>query len=89
MSERDRKRKRKPMEYPFLVAVVGLLIAVLLDRVIGTAIFCLAGIYVTVSYVILAVKTSSGQTPERLWNLGVAAVFAVFTYLAATTTLYG
>jgi hypothetical protein len=83
------ERKRKPMEYPFLVAVLGLLIAVLLDRVIGTVIFCLAGIYVTVSYVVLAIKLQSGQTSERVWNLGVAAVFAVFTYLAATTTLSG
>ncbi len=83
------ERKRKPMEYPFLVAVVGLLIAVLLDRMIGTAIFCLAGVYVTVNYVVMAVRMQSGRTSERVWNLGVAAVFAVFTYLAATTTLSG
>lgn len=73
------------MEYPFMVAILGLLVAVLLDRAIGTAIFCLAGIYVSLKYVLMAVRATSGQASERAWNLGVAAVFAAFTYMAATT----
>ena len=77
-------RKRRPMEYPFLVAIVGLLIAVLLDRTVGTAIFCIAGIYVSLTYVLMAVRATSGQASERVWNLGVSAVFAAFTYVAAT-----
>ena len=81
------ERQQKPMRVPFVIAFTGLLVAALLNRWAGTAIFCAAGLYVTVQYVLIAFKTRSAGKYELAWNLGVAAVFATFTYVAARAML--
>ncbi|MGB1141719.1 MAG: hypothetical protein ACPG1A_12525, partial [Halioglobus sp.] len=64
------------MQIPFAVAFVGLIVAVLVDRLAGTVIFCLAGVYVTAQYILIAWQSRAKGNSELAWNLGVAAVFA-------------
>ena len=79
--------RKKPMQAPCAVAFLGLIVAVLVDRLAGTVIFCLAGVYVTAQYILIAWQSRAKGNSELAWNLGVAAVFAAFTYVAAAALM--
>jgi hypothetical protein len=82
----DEERKSN-IDFAFVVAIIGWLIAAFLNKPLGTAIFCVAGIYLGLKYLIMAIRLEATSQFERLEKLGMALFFVVYTYTATKVLL--
>ncbi len=66
-----------------IVLLIGWLVAAFINSSVGGTIFCLAAVFLSLKFLVSALKEKSYSKFEKVWNLVVAGVFLWMAYASA------